>query len=61
MITLLFLLVVGAQAQHRAEWTYSGKAHPRGSAHFSRVKPGQSGATTYDNCVRCCWGFRISG
>lgn len=52
MITLLFLLVVGAQAQH--EWTYSGKAHPMGSAHFSRVKPGQSGATTCDNSVWCC-------
>lgn len=31
LVTLLSLLVLGAQAQHGAEWTYSGKAqgqHP---------------------------------
>lgn len=43
LITLLSLLVLGAQAGHGVEWTYSGKSHPRGSAQFLRVKPGQSG------------------
>lgn len=30
LVTLLFLLLLGAQTQHGAEWTYSGKAHPKG-------------------------------
>lgn len=73
LVTLLSLLLLGPQAQHGTEWTYSGKAHPKGctppfchhvkegGTRFSRTKPGLAGRPCLMIACGACWGLKVSG